>query len=72
MNSTIFATSGIVGKIARHGVESLGKYALAKKQRSIGVAQPMQVQPRDAAPPQADDVQSNEIGDLTLAHSRTE
>jgi hypothetical protein len=56
----------IVGKLARDHVNSVGKYTIAKEQRLVRLAQPMQRGARDAATPQANDIEPGKRSDLAL------
>ena len=47
----------IVGKLARDPVNSVGKDTIAKEQRLVRLAQAMQRGARDAATPQANDIE---------------
>jgi hypothetical protein len=57
---------GIVCKLGRDHINSVGKYTIAKEQRLVRLAQPMQRGPRDAATPQANHIESSKRRDLAL------
>ena len=56
----------IVGKLARDPINSVGKDTIAKEQRLVRLAQPMQRGARDVATPQANDIESSKRRDLAL------
>ena len=56
----------IVGKLARDSVNSVCKYTIAKEQRLVRLAQPMQRGTRDAATPQANEIEPSKRRDLAL------
>ena len=56
----------IVGKLARDPINSVSKDTIAKEQRLVRLAQPMQRGARDVATPQANDIESSKRRDLAL------
>ena len=56
----------IVGKLARDPINSVGKDTIAKEQRLVRLAQPMQCGARDVATPQANDIDPSKRRDLAL------
>ena len=67
MKATIFSTSGSPANSHTDCVYPFGENAVAEEQRMIGLAQPMQVGARRAAAAQADDVQSDQVLQISKA-----
>ena len=72
MNPTILPTSGSSAKSRATASIRSASRPPTEEQAAIGAAQPMHLGPRRAAPPQADDVQSDQRRRSGRAQSRTE